>query len=181
MVTIGFWICLLTYSVSVFDDLSHGVNDTVTYNKFNNDYKGHRLRLNATEIGFMPFFAFDAYTKNKTTLFDKGAMYEEVLAEPPFRNHSSYEFLRFNFTKLQKYGKLVGLVNKTVGNHSMYLQVEYRDCTDEELKDLETKFKGEVPTKFYACPDFSKIPNDKFFFKGRLENSDDSLQYDLMF
>lgn len=59
LVTILSTLLILVYVKGLLTDMNAGKNDEVTQTKVVNMFQGHHQKLDAGEMGFMPFLLFD--------------------------------------------------------------------------------------------------------------------------
>lgn len=89
--------------------MNEGKHDIVTQTIVVNQFQGHHSQLNVGDMGFMPFLSFDI----KNNYVEKFGRHESVLAEPVMKMSKNNQWVRLDFQKFQRYGRLVGLLNKT--------------------------------------------------------------------
>lgn len=111
---------------------------------------------------FMPFVYFEIPNTHE------GKFNNYQLTDEPILKLLTYWYQpRINLKKMSKYGRIVGFINKTAGSDSIYLEVEYKECTEQQLKDVI--LRQNQPINYYLCPDFSQVPLDMFNLQNQPE------------
>lgn len=100
------------------------------------------------KVKFLPFMHFQIVPTTRR-------QFEDLKITNRITNFDEYwTHLSIDPVKFRKYGKFVGLFNRTEGGQSVYYEVPYDTCTKKQLENVHIHKLHDD----FLCPDFSKVP-----------------------